>query len=45
MTPVIESHKLSKWFGEVVAVNVIPRPHEDLYSLGKFLAKAAPVAR
>jgi ethanolamine utilization protein EutM len=31
--------------GEVVAVNVIPRPHDDLYSLGKFLAKAAPPAR
>ncbi len=32
--------------GEVVAVNVIPRPHEDLPMLGKFLAKAAtPPAR
>jgi len=29
--------------GEVVAVHVIPRPHEDLATLGKFLAgKAAP---
>jgi ethanolamine utilization protein EutM len=31
--------------GEVVAVHVIPRPHEDLCVLGKFLgagAKAAP---
>lgn len=27
--------------GEVVAVHVIPRPHEDLSTLGKFLAKAA----
>jgi ethanolamine utilization protein EutM len=28
--------------GEVIAVNVIPRPHEDLAILGKFLgAKAA----
>jgi ethanolamine utilization protein EutM len=27
--------------GEVVAVHVIPRPHEDLSSLGKFLGKAA----
>lgn len=27
--------------GEVVAVHVIPRPHEDLSKLGKFLAKAA----
>ncbi len=24
--------------GEVVAVHVIPRPHEDLFKLGKFLA-------
>ena len=30
--------------GEVVAVHVIPRPHEDLHLLGKFLAKTAPVA-
>jgi ethanolamine utilization protein EutM len=28
--------------GEVVAVNVIPRPHEDLHLLGKFLSKAVP---
>lgn len=27
--------------GEVVAVHVIPRPHEDLPVLGKFLAKLA----
>ena len=27
--------------GEVIAVHVIPRPHEDLTTLGKFLAKAA----
>lgn len=27
--------------GEVVAVHVIPRPHEDLAQLGKFLAKTA----
>ncbi|BET68898.1 propanediol utilization microcompartment protein PduA [Opitutales bacterium ASA1] len=25
--------------GEVVAVHVIPRPHEDLVQLGKFLVK------
>lgn len=25
--------------GEVVAVHVIPRPHDDLSQLGKFLAK------
>lgn len=32
--------------GEVIAVHVIPRPHEDLPQLGKFLAKAAtPVAK
>jgi len=24
--------------GEVVAVHVIPRPHDDLYKLGKFIA-------
>jgi ethanolamine utilization protein EutM len=30
--------------GEVVAVNVIPRPHEDLAQLGKFLNKAAAPA-
>jgi ethanolamine utilization protein EutM len=27
--------------GEVIAVHVIPRPHEDLNTLGKFLAKTA----
>ena len=27
--------------GEVIAVHVIPRPHEDLPKLGKFLAKPA----
>lgn len=32
--------------GEVVAVHVIPRPHEDLVGLGKFLgAKPAAVAK
>jgi ethanolamine utilization protein EutM len=30
--------------GEVIAVNVIPRPHEDLPLLGKFLGKAAAPA-
>ena len=25
--------------GEVVAVHVIPRPHEELHKLGKFLSK------
>jgi len=31
--------------GEVVAVHVIPRPHEDLKTLGKFISKpAAPAA-
>jgi ethanolamine utilization protein EutM len=31
--------------GEVVAVHVIPRPHEDLVKLGKFLSpKSAPAA-
>ena len=29
--------------GEVIAVHVIPRPHEDLNTLGKFLAKTANV--
>ncbi len=29
--------------GEIVAVHVIPRPHEDLAKLGKFLA-SKPVA-
>lgn len=28
--------------GEVVAVHVIPRPHEDLVTLGKFLGAKAP---
>jgi len=27
--------------GEVVAVHVIPRPHDDLVGLGKFLVKKA----
>jgi ethanolamine utilization protein EutM len=27
--------------GEVVAAHVIPRPHDDLPKLGRFLAKAA----
>jgi len=27
--------------GEVVAVHVIPRPHDDLVKLGKFLTKKA----
>jgi ethanolamine utilization protein EutM len=32
--------------GEVVAVHVIPRPHDDLYALGKFLtAKPAAPAK
>jgi len=32
--------------GEIVAVHVIPRPHEDLCKLGKFLApKAAAPAK
>lgn len=31
--------------GEVVAVHVIPRPHEDLQLLGKFLQQAPPPAR
>jgi len=32
--------------GEVVAVHVIPRPHEDLVTLGKFLgAKAAATSK
>ncbi|MEX1119157.1 MAG: BMC domain-containing protein [Terrimicrobiaceae bacterium] len=32
--------------GEVVAVHVIPRPHEDLVKLGKFLGgKPAPAAK
>jgi ethanolamine utilization protein EutM len=28
--------------GEVVAVHVIPRPHDDLSKLGKFLSGKAP---
>jgi len=28
--------------GEVVAVHVIPRPHEELVQLGKFLQTTAP---
>jgi ethanolamine utilization protein EutM len=32
--------------GEVVAVHVIPRPHEDLAGIGKFLGgKPAPLAK
>ena len=32
--------------GEVVAVHVIPRPHDDLVTLGKFVgAKPAPAAK
>ncbi len=31
--------------GEVVAVHVIPRPHEDLQLLGKFLQPAPTPAR
>ncbi|XHR27435.1 MAG: BMC domain-containing protein [Chthoniobacteraceae bacterium] len=32
--------------GEVIAVHVIPRPHDDLYKLGKFIAgKAAPAGK
>ena len=27
--------------GEVIAVHVIPRPHDDLATLGRFLAKTA----
>lgn len=30
--------------GEVVAVHVIPRPHEELVGLGKFLQTSAPRA-
>ena len=30
--------------GEVIAVHVIPRPHEDLALLGKFLSGKAPAA-
>lgn len=31
--------------GEVVAVHVIPRPHEDLGTLGKFLGVKAAAAK
>ena len=31
--------------GEVVAVHVIPRPHEDLAKLGKFIAGKAAAAK
>ncbi len=31
--------------GEVVAVHVIPRPHEDLAKLGKFLVVKAAAAK
>ena len=31
--------------GEVVAVHVIPRPHEDLGKLGKFIAGKAAAAK
>ena len=32
--------------GEVIAVHVIPRPHDDLAGLGKFLVtKSAPAAK
>ncbi len=31
--------------GEVVAVHVIPRPHEDLSKLGKFLATKPAAAK
>ena len=31
--------------GEVVAVHVIPRPHDDLIGLGKFLGMKAAVAK
>jgi ethanolamine utilization protein EutM len=30
--------------GEVVAVHVIPRPHEDLVGLGKFLSGKQPAS-
>ena len=30
--------------GEVIAVHVIPRPHDDLAKLGKFIAKPAAAA-
>ena len=31
--------------GEVVAVHVIPRPHDELAGLGRFLNKTAPAAK
>jgi ethanolamine utilization protein EutM len=31
--------------GEVVAVHVIPRPHDDLAGLGKFLTGKSPAAK
>jgi ethanolamine utilization protein EutM len=31
--------------GEIVAVHVIPRPHEDLSKLGKFLASKSVAAK
>ena len=31
--------------GEVVAVHVIPRPHDDLAGLGKFLVTKSPAAK
>jgi len=31
--------------GEVVAVHVIPRPHDDLITLGKFLGTKAAAAK
>lgn len=31
--------------GEVVAVHVIPRPHDDLVTLGKFLGTKAAAAK
>jgi ethanolamine utilization protein EutM len=31
--------------GEVIAVHVIPRPHEDLATLGKFLSGKAPAGK
>jgi ethanolamine utilization protein EutM len=31
--------------GEVIAVHVIPRPHDDLAQLGRFLAKTATPAK
>jgi ethanolamine utilization protein EutM len=31
--------------GEVIAVHVIPRPHDDLAGLGKFISGKAPAAK